>query len=444
MDTDGSIPLWPLWLVFIALIIAGAYFAGAESSFSAVNRIRIKAKADEGNRRARSVLRVLDRFEKALTTLLVGNNITHIAAASVVTVIAARLFAPRGVDVDGFAFASLCTVVGTAVIFLFSEMIPKSFANDRCESLSLATGRSLLFLMRVLTPLTAFFGLISKAASRLFAREKAPSITEDELIDIIDTVEEEGVVDEEQSDMLKSALEFGDTTVGDIMTMARDMETLDVTAPNEEIAAAVCRTLHSRLPVYAGSPDHIIGTLRIRRFLTAYRQNPRVKLRTLIAAPYFVREDAKIDDVLDDMRQHKHHMAVVVDDAKKAVGLVTIEDMLEELVGEIFDEEDVVDRNFQSLGGDKYLVNTHMLVGNLYHRMGHGNAPRSVAAKPLLSLMLERLGRLPGEEESFVYDDIEYTVDTVENACPTLVLVHILSEEDKAERAASREEADHA
>lgn len=443
MEADGSIPLWPLWLIFIALIAAGAYFAGAESSFAAVSRIRIKAKAEEGSRRARSVLRILDRFEQALTTLLVGNNITHIAAASVATLIATRLFATRGVDVNGLGFAMLCTVAGTAVIFLFSEMIPKSFANDRSESLSLATGPSLLFFMRVLTPLTAFFGLVSKAASRLFAREQTPSITEDELMDIIDTVEEEGVVDEEQGDMLKSALEFGDTVVGDIMTMARDMEVLNAAADNGEIAAAVCRTNHSRLPVYAGSPDHIVGTLRIRRFLTEYRKNPRVKLRTLLAAPYFIREDAKIDDVLDDMRQHKHHMAIVVDGNKKAVGLLTIEDMLEELVGEIFDEEDVVDQNFQSLGGDKYMVNTHMLVGNLYHRMGHGTAPRAVAAKPLLSLMLEQLGRLPEEEESFLYDGIEYTVDTVCDGCPTRVLVHILSEEDKAERAALKE-ADHA
>ena len=443
MDTDGSIPLWPLWLIFILLILAGAYFAGAESSFAAVSRIRIKSKADDGNRRARSVLHILDRFEKALTTLLVGNNLTHIAAASVATLIATRLFAGRGVDVGGVGFAMVCTVVSTAVIFLFSEMIPKSFANDRSETLSLATGRSLLFLMRILTPLTAFFGLISKAASRLFVRKPAPSITEDELIDIIDTVEEEGVVDEEQGDMLKSALEFGDTVVGDIMTMARDVESLDVTASNDEIAEAVCRTLHSRLPVFSGSPDHIIGTLRIRRFLTEYRKNPAVKLRTLLSAPYFVREDAKIDDVLDDMRQHKHHMAIVEDGDKKAVGLVTIEDMLEELVGEIFDEEDVVDQNFQSLGGDKYMVNTHMLVGNLYHRMGHGNAPRAVASRPLLSLMLEQLGRLPAEEESFVFDDIEYTVDTVNDGCPTRVLVHILSEEDKTVRVASKE-ADHA
>lgn len=443
MDSDGSIPLWPLWLIFILLILAGAYFAGAESSFAAVSRIRIKSKADDGNRRARSVLRILDRFEKALTTLLVGNNLTNIAAASVATLIATRLFAGRGVDVGGVGFAMVCTVVSTAVIFLFSEMIPKSFANDRSETLSLATGRSLLFLMRILTPLTAFFGLISKAASRLFVRKPAPSITEDELIDIIDTVEEEGVVDEEQGDMLKSALEFGDTVVGDIMTMARDVESLDVTASNDEIAEAVCRTLHSRLPVFSGSPDHIIGTLRIRRFLTEYRKNPAVKLRTLLSAPYFVREDAKIDDVLDDMRQHKHHMAIVEDGDKKAVGLVTIEDMLEELVGEIFDEEDVVDQNFQSLGGDKYMVNTHMLVGNLYHRMGHGNAPRAVASRPLLSLMLEQLGRLPAEEESFVFDDIEYTVDTVSDGCPTRVLVHILSEEDKAVRVASKE-ADHA
>ena len=433
----------PLWIVFAICIVGGAYFAATESSFSAVNKIKIKTLADDGNRRARGVLFVLNRFDKALTTLLVGNNVTKIAAASVATLIASRMFAYKGEDfINSFTFSILCSAASTAVVFLLSEMIPKSFANDRSESVSLFFQGSLRLLMRVLAPVAGFFGLISTAASRAFSKGEAePSITEDELIEIIDTVEEEGVVDEEQSDMLKSALEFGDTVVSDIMTMARDIEALNVAATTEEVLAAIRATNHSRIPVYAGDMNRMIGTLRIRKFLTEYAVNPKVKVRAMLSQPYFVGEDAKIGTVLTDMRQHKHHMALVRDKNKHLVGLVTIEDILEELVGEIFDEEDVVDQDFQTLGGNRYLVNTHMLMSDLYARIGLSDAPRHIAGKPLLSLMLETLGRLPEEEESFLIDDLEFTVETVENQRPVRTLVHVLDEEDLAALAAkSREE----
>ncbi|MBQ9778348.1 MAG: HlyC/CorC family transporter [Clostridia bacterium] len=437
---DGSTV--PLWLAFVFFVIAGAYFAGAESSFSAVNKIRVKARADEGNKRAKGVLYVLNHFEKALTTLLVGNNITHIAAASVAAVLATRLYAGKGVDVNSFGFTMACTVVSTGVVFLFSEMIPKSLANDRSETFSMFTNSSLRFLMKALTPISAFFGMISNAASRLFAsKEEEPTITEDELIEIFDTATEEGVVDEEQKDILKSALEFDHTVVGDVMTMAKDIESLNVAASTEEILQCIRTVNHSRIPVYSGSPDHVIGTLRIRKFLTEYHKNPKVRLRNMLTPPYFVREDAKIDELLDEMRQKKNHIAIVVDEHKKAVGLVTIEDFLEELVGEIFDEEDVVDNNFQALGGNKYRVNTHMLMGNIYERMGLATASRRIAAKPVLSFMLERVGSLPAEGESFLYENLEFTVVTVENQRPTEVLIHILDEEDLAARAAQGEEA---
>ena len=241
--------------------------------------------------------------------------------------------------------------------------------------------------------------------------------------------------------MLKSALEFGDTVVSDIMTMARDIEALNVAATTEEVLAAIRATNHSRIPVYAGDMNRMIGTLRIRKFLTEYAVNPKVKVRAMLSQPYFVGEDAKIGTVLTDMRQHKHHMALVRDKNKHIVGLVTIEDILEELVGEIFDEEDVVDQDFQTLGGNRYLVNTHMLMSDLYARIGLSDAPRHIAGKPLLSLMLETLGRLPEEEESFLIDDLEFTVETVENQRPVRTLVHVLDEEDLAALAAkSREE----
>ena len=431
----------PLWIVFAICVVGGAYFAATESSFSAVNRIKIKTLADDGNKRARGVLWVLNRFDKALTTLLVGNNVTKIAAASVATLIATNLFEPKGVDINSFGFSIACSVASTAVIFLLSEMIPKSFANDRSQSVSLFFQGSLRFLMRVLSPIAGFFGLISTAASKAFAKKDAePSITEDELMEILDTVEEEGVVDEEQGDMLKSALEFGDTVVADIMTMARDIEMLNVAASTEEVLAVIKGTNYSRIPVYAGDVNRIIGTLRVRRFLAEYHRNPKTTVRSMLTKPFFVTEDAKIDDLLTDMRQHKNHMALVRDKNKKITGLVTIEDILEELVGEIFDEEDVVDQDFQALGGNRYLVNTHMTVGTLYERIGLSEAPKALAAKPLLSLMLETLGRLPEEEESFVVDDLEFTVETVENQRPVRTFVHVLDEEELAARAAAATE----
>jgi CBS domain containing-hemolysin-like protein len=224
------------------------------------------------------------------------------------------------------------------------------------------------------------------------------------------------------------------------MTMARDMEVLNADATNTQVLAFIREANHSRIPVYAGNPDRIIGTLRIRTFLTEYRRNPSVKLRSLLSAPRFVREDAKIDDILTFMRQQKQHIALVRDEKRKILGLVTIEDILEELVGEIFDEEDIVDRNFLALGGDKYLVNTHMLVGTVYERAGMGKAPRGLNSKPLITLVLEALGRMPEQEESFLYDHLEITVDTVEDGRPTFVVIHFLDDEALAAKLAPAEE----
>ena len=334
---------------------------------------------------------------------------------------------------DSFAFSMICSVMSTVIIFLFSEMIPKSFANDRSESVSLFFQGSLRFLMKVLKPFSAFFGLISDFASKLFSKKEVePSITEDELTEIIETAEEEGIVDEEQSDMLKSALEFAKTTAGDIMTMEKDIDFIRVNATPAEILETIRNTNHSRLPVKAENSERVVGILRTRTYLIEHKRNPNLRLRSVMKPPYLVRKDAKIDDLLTDMRQHKLQVAMVLDDGKKVIGLVTIEDILEELVGEIFDEEDVVDQNFQTLGGNKYMVNTHMLVATAYERMGLGPAPRKIAAKPMLSFILETLGHLPMEEEAFLYDNIRYTAKTVVDGRLTEVIVHILDEDDLA------------
>ncbi len=431
----------PLWIGFCICLILSGCFSGTESALSLVNRIRIKAKADEGDKRAKRVHYIVNHFDKALTTILVGNNVVNTAGASIATLIATRLFAnSAGIDTSSLTFTLVTTLATTLVVFLFGEIIPKSFASDRPQTASLAAGGPLRFLMRVLTPVTAVFGLISKGFSKMFHAEEAPSFTEDELIDILDTAEEEGVVDEEQNDMLKSVLEFDETRVRDVMTMAKDVECIDIRSTTDEVLAALRTAGHSRIPVYSGSPDHIVGTLRVRRFLIEHRKRPGVKLRSMLTAPYFVREDAKIDEVLDAMRENKNHIAIVVDDDGRAVGIATIEDFLEELVGEIFDEEDVVDNNFQSLGGNKYLVSTNMLVGNTYERMGlDEKAPRGVVSRPWLSVILENLGHLPEEDESFLYGDKEITAREFDGTTVTHVEIHVLDEEDLAALAAESE-----
>ena len=433
----------PLWILFIVCVIGGAYFAATESSFSAVNKIKIKAMADDGNKRAKGVMAVLNKFDRALTTLLLGNNVTKIAGASVFTILATDIFREKfgktDEFLDSFAFSMICSVLSTVIIFLFSEMIPKSFANDRSESVSLFFQGSLRLLMKILRPFSAFFGLISTAASRMFAKKEAePSITEDELAEIIETAEEEGVVDEEKSDMLMSALEFAKTTAGEIMTMEKDIDFIRINASPREVLDAIRNTNYSRLPVRSENSDRVMGILRTRTYLIEYKNNPNVKLRNVMKAPYRVHKDAKIDALLTDMRQHKLQTAIVLDDKKKVVGLVTIEDILEELVGEIFDEEDVVDQNFQTLGGNKYMVNTHMIVASAYERMGIGPAPRGIASKPLLSVILETLGHLPEEDESFLYGNMEITARTVVDGRVSEVIVHILEEEDLAARLAEQ------
>ena len=432
----------PLWIIFIICVIGGAYFAAAESSFSAANKIKIKALADDGNKKAQGVMFILNKFDKALTTLLIGNNVTKIAGAAVFTILATDIFAAFGKDetyLESFEFSIICSVMSTAIIFLFSEMIPKSFANDRSQTVSLFFQGSLRLLMKLLFPISALFNLISNGAKKLFSKGEAePSITEDELTEIIETAEEEGIVDEEQSDMLKSAIEFTKTTVDEIMTMEKDMNTISVNATPAEVLPLILNTVHSRFPVRAANSDRIVGILRVRTYLKEYRRNQRVNIRSIMTTPYIVRENAKIDDLLTHMRQHKIQMAIVQDEKKKVVGLVTIEDILEELVGEIYDEEDIVDKNFCTLGGNKYVINTRMLVRDAYERMGIDSAPKHIAGKPLLSIMLEKLGRLPKEDEEFLYEGMIIAPKTIVDGKPTEVLVHILDDDELAEYKAAK------
>ncbi len=434
MSSDGgqeSGGLAVLVLLFVIFVIGGGYFGGAESAFSAMNKIRIKSKADNGDKRAKNAMYIANNFEKALTTLLIGNNITHIAAGSVATLIAAKLFTEMTNAVTWG-----CTIISTLIVFLFSEMIPKSFANDRSETTALMFAGSLRFLMKILYPFAVFFEWVSNGFMKIilkFVKQEAqPSITEEELYEIIDTIEEEGVVNEEQGDLMKSALDFSDISARDVMTMRDDICAIDAGMPNDQLLKIIRESVHTRLPVYEGCLDNIIGIIQIRTFIKEYLKDPNVDIRTLVMPAFKVNPDAMIEDLLTEMRQHKFYLGVVYEDGK-TLGLVTIEDFLEELVGEIWDEDDVVDTDFVKLGGNRTQVNTHMKMGEIYKRLGLNNRRGNDSDRPLLSVIVEHFGRFPKEEEVFVYKNMEITIDTVEDNTIKAVVIRLLSPAEVAE-----------
>lgn len=414
--------------IFVIFVVLGGYFACAESAFSAMNKIRIKNLAENGNRKAKNAMYVANNFDRALTTLLIGINITHIAAASVSTLYVTRIF---GDDMSETA-TLICTFITTGIVFLFSEMIPKSFANDRPDTVALWTAASMRVMMKIFYPMAKFFGIISSFFSRLFKHEEAPSITEEELYEIIDTAEEQGVMNEEQSDMLKSALDFDETCARDVMTMRDDIQYVDVNLPNSELIKRIKAIPHSRILVCDGELDNVIGVLPIRKFLKAYINDKNVNLRSVVLKPHFVNCTDNIDDLLDTMRQHKIYLGIVRDENKKVCGIVTIEDFLEELVGEIWDEEDVVEEDFIKLGGNRFLVSPTLTLGDVFERMGLALPADTghAAAQPVGVWVQERFGRLPEEDESFMFGNVEVSVDEVNDTRVTGLVFRITDEDE--------------
>ncbi len=429
MPDDGR-SLSLLITLFIILVIFAAYFSSAESAFSLINKIRVKNMADEGNKKAKRALYIANNFDKALTTLLIGNNIVKIAAASVATLVTLDVLSSTNIDESTQSI--IATIWATAIIFLFGEMIPKSFANDKPLWTSIHFSGIMMFFMKIFTPLSAFFGMITTSVTKLFKGNDEPSITEEELYDIIETAEEEGVVDEDQSELFKSAIEFSETTARDVMTMRDDILALDASMTNDQIMVTIKQSKHSRLPVYDGDIDNIIGTLPIRNFIKEYYKDPSLNIRTLLIQPFFVKSNAKIDDLLTNMRQHKFYLAVVSGERGETLGIVTIEDFLEELVGEIWDEDDVVDNNFTKLGGNKFRVNTKMTVKEAFSRMHLEIKESHIANRPVLSWVIETFGKIPDEGESFTYNNVEITVDTVEDGRVSYIEMRIMNESEIA------------
>lgn len=332
--STGSGSPWGLVFFFICLVIGGAYFAGSETSLSTVNRIRMMSYADDGDRRAKRVLYILDHFDEALATILIGNNIMHIGSASLATLMATRLW--------GEGAVSVTSLVATLIVFFSAEMIPKACAQACSEKLALFVAPSLMFFMKITKPLVKVFTTANGWVKKLMGvkEEEEPIVSEDELHAIIENIGEENGVDEDTAELVQSALEFTDTNVGEVFTPWDKVETLQKGMTPAQIVEKLEHTTHSRLPV-VDENGALIGMLQIRKYLKEYiLKQGKVSLLKVMDKPVFVRTGKPIDEQLEIMSASRTHAAAVQDENGRVVGLLTVEDILEELVGEIYDEED--------------------------------------------------------------------------------------------------------
>ena len=329
---DGILPRS---ILLIAMILGGGFFAASETAYAYCNRIRFKLRADDGERSALRVTRILDNYDRTITTLLIMINVIHIAAASIATVLAVGLIGPSG--------SVVATVVLTLLVFFFSEMLPKTIARANADTLASAFSVPMLFFTYLLWPLAWLFGVIGELAKKLLgSNRKEPTLTEQELHTLVENIEEEGAIEKGDSELIQSAIDFSDTLVSQIMTPAERMVTIDIHDAPEAQTACVLDRKFSRIPVT--DRGHFIGILQSRKYLRRCLNDPHPPIRSLLAPPTFVRASTPVSTLFEDMRRKKLHMCIVNDDAGKAVGIVTMEDILEELVGEIADEDDPVEK----------------------------------------------------------------------------------------------------
>ncbi len=322
-------------IVFLLLILCSAYFSGTEISFASVNRIHMMTRASQGKRSAKRVLYILDNFDEALSVLLIGNNIVNVGCATLATVIA--------VDIWGSKSITLATVITTIVIFIFGEMLPKSFAHSCNEHFAELSSWILIALMRILKPLSITFTAISTLVSKPFKKhtENQVTMTEDELNDIVENISEEDGFDEEKGELVKSALKFANLNASEIMVPWDDVLKINLHLKTPEIVEIVKNSKHSRIPVVDRN-GNLKGILNIRKFLRAYSKSKQnIILASIVDYPYFVNGDMPIDETLTELSNHRRNMAIVRGENGKVAGILTVEDILEELVGEIYDEEDV-------------------------------------------------------------------------------------------------------
>ena len=391
-------------IVIMAVCLAlSAYCSATETAFSSANTTRLRTLAEKGSGNAALALKLLEQYDRLLSTILIGNNIVNIATASIGTVLFVRHYGDAG--------ATISTVVVTVVVLIFGEISPKSIAKDCAEKCAMLSAPILRVLIWVLMPLNLLFSLWKKLLAKVFRLNGDSKMSQEELLMLVDEVQQDGSIDRDEGELLKNAIGFSEQEAQDILIHRVDLAALPVTASKEEVAALFTQTKYSRLLIYQDSIDHILGTVHQKDFYVGCGVTDQ-PLSAIISPPVFALENEPIRLLLKKLQQAKTHVAVVVDEYGGTCGIVTMEDILEELVGEIWDEHDEEEVFLRKIAPDTWLVDAGMDFDDFaeFFQLKTDSEMVSVSG-----WVMEQFGRVPVAGDSFTFDDLSIQVTRVEN-----------------------------
>ena len=395
---DGSITLS---VALVILVAFSAFFSASETAFSSLNQIRLKSRAEDGDPSAARVLAMSEQYDKLLSTILIGNNIVNIAAASIGTVLFTRLLDPqRG--------ATVSTIVLTIVVLIFGEVTPKSLAKEMPERVATAVSPFLSLLMLLLSPLTWLFTQWKKLLGHFIHSGEADTITEGELMTMVSEAESDGELTDRESQLIRSAIEFDDVEVEEILTPRVDVVAVEDTTSLEELAQTFAESGYSRLPVYHDNIDNIIGVVHEKDFYLA-KLKKAATVEELVVPTLYTTGTTQISQLLRTLREQHHHMAVVVDEYGGTEGIITLEDILEELVGEIWDEHDEVTEDFRQQSDGSWLVAGSASVDDLFETLDLPE-DEDIDSNTVNGLVQEKTRHLPKVGDHFTLDHFEGVV----------------------------------
>lgn len=389
-------------IIIIVCIVMSAYFSATETAFSSLNKIRIKNMAEKGNKKAALVMKLSESYDSLLSTILIGNNIVNILSASLATVLFVKILGDE-------AGTSVSTAVTTVIVLIFGEVSPKSIAKESPEKFAMFSAPLLRVLVFLLTPFNFLFKQWKKFLSLIIKSEEDGGITEEELLSIVEEAEEDGGINEQESMIIQNAIDFTEQEAIDVLTPRIDITGVSTTATKEEIAKIFTETAYSRLPMYEETLDHIIGIVYHKDFYN-YVYNTDKDISEIVKPVIFIPKSKKIGVLLKELQQKKSHIAVVLDEYGGTVGIITLEDILEELVGEIWDEHDEVSQDIEVKSEKECLVSGNANLEKVFEVLSLESDEEHIKALTVNGWLMDILGRVPKENDSITYKDFTITV----------------------------------
>ncbi|MDE5769050.1 MAG: hemolysin family protein [Oscillospiraceae bacterium] len=387
-------------LIIVVCIVLSMYFSATETAFNSISRVRLKNKAEDGNKKAKLVLKLSEHYDEMLSAILIGNNVVNIACSSIATLLFVRLLH------DNDLGATVSTVVMTVILLIFGEISPKTIAKESPEQIAMFSAPFLNFLIRILKPFTFVFKQWQNLLSKIFKSSEESGITEQELLTIVDEAEQGGGIDKDESELIRSAIEFNELEVRDIFTPRIDIEALPGDSSKEEVARMFSESGYSRLPVYEKSLDNITGILYYKDFYhTAFQS--RTEIFEIVKPVLFVPKSKKISDLRKELQEQQQHIAVVMDEFGCTAGLVTLEDILEELVGEIWDEHDEIVREIQKVDENVFVVSGKANIEKVFEFL---EIASDFEAMTIGGWVMEVLEKIPSQDDVFESEGLRVRV----------------------------------